>query len=66
MFVNLAMQIEDVSLTVGVGSNVGTEIFDKARGIGLVVRRSLRDLWHKVPTIEASVKVIRFRLFSLS
>jgi len=54
----MVMQVEDVSLTVGVKGNVGSEIFDRARGIGLVVRRPLRDLWHKVPGIEATVKVI--------
>lgn len=58
---NLAKQVEDVSLTVGVGGDVGSEIFDRARGIGLTVRRPLRDLWHKVPVIEATVKVIHLR-----
>jgi vacuolar protein sorting-associated protein 13A/C len=60
------MQVEDVSLTVGVGGNIGSEIFEKARGIGLVVRRPLRDLWHKLPVIEATVKVIRLKIFCLS
>jgi len=62
-FLNLTKQVEDVSLTVGVGGDVGSEIFDRARGIGLVVRRPLRDLWHKVPVIEATVKVIYSRSF---
>lgn len=53
-----------MSLTVGVGGNIGSGIFDKARGIGLVVRRPLRDLWHKVPVVEATVKVICLRLSS--
>jgi hypothetical protein len=35
------MQVEDVSLTVGVGGNIGSEIFEKARGIGLVGAASI-------------------------
>jgi vacuolar protein sorting-associated protein 13A/C len=54
----MVIQVENVCLTVGVKGDVGSEIFDRARGIGLVVRRPLRDLWHKVPVIEATVKVI--------
>lgn len=51
------VQVEDVSLTVGVGGKTGSEIFDRVRGINLLLRRPLRDLWHKVPVIEATVKV---------
>ena len=51
------MQVEDVSLTVGVGGKTGSEIFDRLRGINLLLRRPLRDLWHKVLVIEATVKV---------
>jgi len=54
----MIMQVDDVRLTVGVKGDVGSEIFDQAKGIGLIVRRPLRDLWHKVPVIEATVKVI--------
>ncbi|KAG0557949.1 hypothetical protein KC19_11G167800 [Ceratodon purpureus] len=57
----IKLDVEDVSLTVGVGGNIGTEIFDQARGIGLVVRRPLRDLWHKLPVIEATVKIEELR-----
>ncbi|KAG0604101.1 hypothetical protein M758_10G145000 [Ceratodon purpureus] len=57
----ITLDIEDVSLTVGVGGEVGLEIFDRARGIGLVVRRPLRDLWHKIPLIEATVMIKELR-----
>ncbi len=49
--------MDDVSLEVGVGGKSGDEIIERAEGISLVVRRPLRDLWHQVPGIEATVKV---------
>ncbi|XP_024403056.1 uncharacterized protein [Physcomitrium patens] len=57
----IKLDIEDVSLNIGVGNVIGNEIFDRARGIGLVVRRPLRDLWHEVPSIEGTVKIEELR-----
>jgi hypothetical protein len=57
----ITLEVDDVSLEVGVGGKSGDEIIERAEGISLVVRRPLRDLWHQVPGIEATVKIEQLR-----
>ena len=50
-------QIEDVHLSVGLHGISGEGIIKKVNGLSLTVTRSLRDLWHQVPIVDASIKV---------
>ncbi|XP_057872719.2 uncharacterized protein LOC131078906 isoform X2 [Cryptomeria japonica] len=53
----LSLQVQDVNLAVGVSGNLGERIIEDVNGFSLVIRRSLRDLWHQIPSIEAVIKI---------
>lgn len=51
------MQVEDIHLNVGFGTELGESIIQDVKGISIVIRRSLRDLFHQIPDIEVAIKV---------
>ncbi|CAN1333900.1 Intermembrane lipid transfer protein VPS13 [Linum perenne] len=53
----LTVQVEDINLNVGIGSEVGESIIHGVSGVSIVIWRSLRDLLHQLPSIEATVKI---------
>ena len=52
------MQVEDINLNVGTESDLSESIIKDVKGVSIVIRRSLRDLMHQVPSIEAGIKVM--------
>ena len=52
------MQVEDINLNVGTKSDLSESIIKDVKGVSIVIWRSLRDLMHQVPSIEAAVKVM--------
>ncbi|BBN04917.1 vacuolar protein sorting-associated protein 13A/C [Marchantia polymorpha subsp. ruderalis] len=55
------LQLEDLHLVVGVGGKTGEGIIQEANGLSLVVRRPIRDLWHQLPAVEASIKIEKLK-----
>lgn len=53
----MSLMVQDVNLTVGVSGQPGESIIQDVSGLSLVIRRSLRDLWHQIPNIEAAIKI---------
>ncbi|OVA12725.1 Pleckstrin homology domain [Macleaya cordata] len=53
----LTVQVEDINLTVGTGMGLGETIIQDVKGLSVVIRRSLRDLLHQIPTTEAAIKI---------
>lgn len=53
----LTVLVEDINLNVGSGSEEGESIIQDVKGLSVVIRRSLRDLLHQIPSTEAAVKV---------
>ncbi|KAF8032759.1 hypothetical protein BT93_D1608 [Corymbia citriodora subsp. variegata] len=53
----LTILIEDINLNVGVGNELGESIIQDVKGVSVVIRRSLRDLLHKVPGSEVAIKI---------
>lgn len=53
------LQVEDINLTVGTGTSLGESIIQDVKGLSVVVRRSLRDLLHQIPNIEAGIQVLK-------
>lgn len=53
----LTIKVKDINLTVGTGAIVGESIIQDVKGLSVVIQRSLRDLLHQIPTIEAAVKI---------
>lgn len=51
------IKVQDVNLTVGVSGKPGKSIIQDVSGLSLVIRRSLRDLWHQIPNIEAAIAI---------
>lgn len=54
----LCTQVEDINLNVGTGSELGESIIQEVKGVSVVLRRSLRDLFHQIPSTEAAIKVM--------
>lgn len=59
----LVLQVEDINLNVGSGTSLGESIIQDVKELSVVIRRSLRDLLHKIPNIEAAIKVIWYNVF---
>ncbi|KAE8055526.1 hypothetical protein FH972_012359 [Carpinus fangiana] len=53
----LTVQVEDINLNVGTGTELGESIIQDVKGISIVIRRSLRDLLHQIPSTEAAIKI---------
>lgn len=51
------MQIEDINLTIGVGSGSCGSIIQDVKGLLVVIKRTLRDLLHQIPAIEIAIEV---------
>ncbi|KAE8702415.1 hypothetical protein F3Y22_tig00110482pilonHSYRG00005 [Hibiscus syriacus] len=53
----MTIKIEDINLNVGTESVLSESIIKDVKGVSIVIRRSLRDLMHQVPSIEAAIKI---------
>ncbi|XP_062073801.1 uncharacterized protein LOC133778015 isoform X2 [Humulus lupulus] len=53
----LTIQVEDIHLNVGTGTDLGESIIHDVRGISIVIQRSLRDLLHQIPNTEIKIKI---------
>ncbi|KAG9452487.1 hypothetical protein H6P81_005391 [Aristolochia fimbriata] len=53
----LTLLVEDINLNVGAGLGSGESIIKDVRGLSVVIRRSLRDLLHKIPATEVTILV---------
>ncbi|KAH7549714.1 hypothetical protein JRO89_XS13G0070800 [Xanthoceras sorbifolium] len=53
----LTILVEDINLNVGAGLEVGESIIQDVKGVSVVIRRSLRDLLHQIPSTEVSIKI---------
>lgn len=53
----LTILVEDINLNVGTGSELGESIIQEVKGVSVVLRRSLRDLFHQIPSTEAAIKI---------
>ncbi|XP_050223282.1 uncharacterized protein LOC126673249 [Mercurialis annua] len=53
----LMIQVDDINLNVGSGLELGESIIKDVKGVSIGIRRSLRDLLHQIPSVEASVKI---------
>lgn len=54
------MQVEDINLNVGTESDLSESIIKDVKGVSIVIRRSLRDLMHQIPSIDADIKVMDY------
>lgn len=53
----LTVLVEDINLNVGTGKELGESIIQDVKGVSVVIRRSLRDLLHQIPSTEAVIKI---------
>ncbi|KAM6557396.1 hypothetical protein CsatB_004415 [Cannabis sativa] len=53
----LTIQVEDIHLNVGTGTDLGESIIHDVKGISIVIQRSLRDLLHQIPNTEIKIKI---------
>ncbi|KAI3710546.1 hypothetical protein L2E82_40329 [Cichorium intybus] len=53
----MTVEFEEINLNVGVGTELGESIIHDVTGVSIVIRRSLRDLLHQVPSIEVAIEV---------
>lgn len=53
----LTVMVEDINLNVAIGTELGDSIIQEVKGVSVVIRRSLRDLFHQIPSTEAAIKV---------
>ncbi|XP_051144600.1 uncharacterized protein LOC127260739 isoform X2 [Andrographis paniculata] len=53
----LKILVENINLNVGSGSELGESIVQDVRGISFVIKRSLRDVLHQIPSVEVSVMI---------
>ncbi|KAL2348225.1 hypothetical protein Fmac_002225 [Flemingia macrophylla] len=51
------LQVEDINLNVGTGSDIGESIIQDVNGLSVIIHRSLRDLAHQFPSIELMIKI---------
>lgn len=54
------MQIFGINMAVSVNGEVGSPMIREGQEIDLFVRRTLRDVFRKVPTFSAEMKVLFF------
>lgn len=52
------MQILGINMAVGIDGSLGKPMIREGREVHVYVRRSLRDVFRKVPTISLGIKVI--------
>ncbi|KAF3782527.1 Vacuolar sorting-associated protein 13C [Nymphaea thermarum] len=57
----LTLEIEGIDLSVGTGKNSGENIIEDINGVTVVIRRSLRDLFHQIPDLEMSIKLAELK-----
>ncbi|XP_068305501.1 uncharacterized protein [Pyrus communis] len=57
----LTVQVEDINLNVGTKADLGESIIQDVKGVSVVIQRSLRDLLHQVPSIEAAIKMEKLK-----
>ncbi|TQD75366.1 hypothetical protein C1H46_039097 [Malus baccata] len=57
----LTVQVEDINLNVGTEADLGESIIQDVKGVSVVIQRSLRDLLHQVPSIEAVIKMEKLK-----
>jgi len=55
-------QMHGINMAVGVNGHMGKPLIREGQGIHIQVRRSLRDVFRKVPTISIEVQVMIFFL----
>ncbi|XP_022737877.1 uncharacterized protein LOC111290709 isoform X2 [Durio zibethinus] len=53
----MTILVEDINLNVGTESELSESIIKDVKGVSIVIRRSLRDLMHQIPSIEAAIKI---------
>ncbi|TYI15495.1 hypothetical protein ES332_A08G190100v1 [Gossypium tomentosum] len=53
----MTIMVEDINLNVGTESDLSESIIKDVKGVSIVIRRSLRDLMHQIPSIEADIKI---------
>lgn len=56
----LPLQVKDINLTIGMNMVCGETIIQDVEGLSFEIHRSLRDLMHQLPAVEASIKVDHF------
>ncbi|XP_060207492.1 uncharacterized protein LOC132635217 [Lycium barbarum] len=53
----LTISVKDINLNVGAGSELGESIIQGVNGVSIVIKRSLRDLLHQIPSVEVAIKI---------
>ncbi|KAK1261313.1 hypothetical protein QJS04_geneDACA008707 [Acorus gramineus] len=53
----MTIQVKDINLTVGMGHVSGDSMIQDVKGLSITINRSLRDLLHRVPSIEAHIMI---------
>jgi vacuolar protein sorting-associated protein 13A/C len=54
---NFLLQVKDINLVIGMDMVRGETIIQDVEGLSFELRRSLRDLRHQLPAVEAAIKV---------
>ncbi|KAJ4777649.1 Pleckstrin (PH) domain-containing protein isoform 2 [Rhynchospora pubera] len=53
----MTIKVKDINLSIGIDMLRGESIIQDVRGLSLEIKRSLRDLSHLMPAVEASIKM---------
>ncbi|CAK8539544.1 unnamed protein product [Lathyrus sativus] len=53
----LMVQVEDINLNVGTGTDLGESIIQDVNGLSVIIHRSLRDLLCQFPSVEVIIKI---------
>uniref|UniRef100_A0A0E0MAV7 PH domain-containing protein n=1 Tax=Oryza punctata TaxID=4537 RepID=A0A0E0MAV7_ORYPU len=53
----LTVTVKDINLTIGMNMVCGETIIQDVEGLSFEIHRSLRDLMHQLPAVEAAIKV---------
>uniref|UniRef100_J3N503 PH domain-containing protein n=1 Tax=Oryza brachyantha TaxID=4533 RepID=J3N503_ORYBR len=53
----LTVTVKDINLTIGMNMVCGETIIQDVEGLSFEIHRSLRDLMHQLPVVEAAIKV---------
>ncbi|XP_073352999.1 uncharacterized protein [Aegilops tauschii subsp. strangulata] len=53
----LTVTVKDINLTIGMDMVRGETIIQDVKGLSVEIHRSLRDLMHQLPVVEAAIKV---------
>ncbi|XP_047340404.1 uncharacterized protein LOC124943990 [Impatiens glandulifera] len=57
----LSVMVEDINLNVGTGEELGASIIQDVKGVSIIIHRSLRDLFHKIPIMEVQIKIVELK-----